>query len=681
MKGSVPYRILYTGGGTGGHVTPNLAMHSALAQRHPDAQHLYVGLKGKAEASMVPKAGIPIKFVASRPWPGRRPWALFLFTVAMLFGFTKSVWILLTWRPDLVIASGGYGTAPVILAAAFLRKLRLSKARIFIHESNVVLGKMNAVAAQFADVVGVVSKQGLPKAIRAKSIAVGYPVRPKTMGLDRAEARDKLGIPQDARVVFVFGGSQGAKTLNRAIVNSLPTLLGFKTVWIIHGTGKYLAGNSYNGAADTEAQLAKFPGLAYEKYIRSDFFDDIGTQYAAADLVICRAGAGTLNEVCAAGMPAIVVPKINLPGEHQALNGHALASQQAAVLLLESVTVEDGQIVDTVDHEKLTKTIVDLLCAPDKLASLREAAKQQYDPDVLNNIVNVLESLLNKTPIKQGQDETNASESDVSKLSFTKVLEMSSNKLDVFLREVKSGQKTLAQEDKWMFEYKINGYFISSNYVLRARACRMAGLMGYTQALPILMHIFKPNRGLFKDVPIVRRDALVGLKGLMDFDASVRQSPEVLEGLIEALEDPYYEARAVALTAIGKFSFEHFMNSGLMDQSRYAEICSIIESCLLDHSFEVREAAVMVLGTILNDGDRLIKALIPLRFDRVWKVRAAMYLALESAVTRGILKPDTAKHEMRQILATSIDNRPVYPMKEAAKKLSDTIKKTQSKSE
>ena len=156
-KNSSNLRFIFTGGGSGGHVSPALAVAAELKKRLPDAEIIYAGIKNKAEGIMVPKAGIPLKFVNSAPIPGKNPLNLIKFAFTMTAGFFKALLIVLQFRPHLVFATGGYVSAPIIFATAFLRKITLGgfKAKILIHESNVHPGKMNKLAAQAADAVAV----------------------------------------------------------------------------------------------------------------------------------------------------------------------------------------------------------------------------------------------------------------------------------------------------------------------------------------------------------------------------------------------------------------------------------------------------------------------------------------------------------------------------------------------
>ncbi len=661
-------RILYTGGGTGGHVTPNLAIHGELSLRHPGARHLYVGLRGKAEAVLAPGAGIPLRTVRARPWPGFRNIPAFLvFLATLAAGTLKAAWILATWRPDLVVATGGYGAAPVVLAAALLRRLHLIRTRIFVHESNVALGRMNAVAARFADRVGVAFPETLPRLPLQNGAVVGYPVRPRAVHGDRDEARRQLGIPADALVVFAFGGSQGARTLNRAVVDALPRLLADPSIWVIHGTGKHLAGNRYNGAQDTAKRLADMPPLgdAARRYMPADFFTDIGTQYAAADLAVCRAGAGTLSEVCAAGLPSIVIPKANLPGDHQVGNARSLARGGAAVIMFEGIDLADpAAAVESVDGEALAAEILGLIHDPERLDTMGRRATAQHDPSVLTRIADHADALLAGVPLPADVARPGASDAG------DRILGLDSGGLERLLHQVRAGG-ALEPDESMLVRYKIDGFLAESNYVQRARGCRMAGLAGHVTRRAVLVAYAAGRRpdGRLREAPIVRRDAFVGLGYLGDLDESV------LDALAAGVEDPYYEARRSAIQALVALATTA---GDIRERAAFTRFEDALSTRLTDHSFEVRSAAAEALGLLAVDTEALVPRLRRLRLDRVWIVRASVYKALASLVRRKMLSPSRAREEMRQVLLTSVGNRPLYPLREAARRLAEAIRDTES---
>ena len=318
-------RFIFTGGGSGGHVSPALAVAAELKKRLPEAEIIYVGVKNKAEGLMVPKAGIPLKFVTSAPFPGKSPKALIKFFFAMISGIIKAKLILLKFRPDVVFATGGYVSAPIVFTAWILRKFTfgLFKTKILIHESNVHPGKMNKWAAVAADAVAVSFSETIKCLPKGKGFFSGYPVRNTISAGDKESARHELGIPENAFVVFAFGGSQGARAINRALAGAAPELLKDPDVFIIHGTGRPFGKDyEYHGYNDVMSILQKNSSelISESRYIVKDFIDNMGLYYAASDLLVIRAGAGSIMEVCRQGKPSVIIPISGIYSDHQTGN-------------------------------------------------------------------------------------------------------------------------------------------------------------------------------------------------------------------------------------------------------------------------------------------------------------------------------------------------------------------------
>ena len=248
-------KYLLTGGGTGGHVYPALAIADEIRRYQPEAEFVYVGLKDRLESWVVPGRGYAIRFVRSRPFP--RTYSLLaylLFAGALLRGMLRSVGILLRFRPDIIIATGGYVSAPVMFAFGFLQKLGLSRAKVFIYEPNAYPGLLNQRVGRLADRIGLAFEQAGRWFDMRKVAVVGYPVRKEFLQLDRNAARGALDIAAESFVVLVFGGSGGARVINEALVEALPHLGQCDALVVLHITGRY-AGSDYNAVRDTERQL------------------------------------------------------------------------------------------------------------------------------------------------------------------------------------------------------------------------------------------------------------------------------------------------------------------------------------------------------------------------------------------------------------------------------------------
>ena len=392
-----PLTYLFTGGGTGGHVYPGLAIADEVRARNPEARIVYIGARGRMEASLVPKRGYPIHLVYARGLPsGRQPLALLRFAVCTGFGVLQSLFHLLRHRPRMIVATGGYASSPVLLAHWILKSLRLSGARrCFVHEQNVVPGKVNRLAGRIADCIGVSFEASLRYFPPQKTTWAGYPVRREIGAVSRDAARASQGLPADAKVVFAFGASSGARSINRAVVDALPRLLARPDIHVIHVIGQTRS-TDYDAEADTRNRLERLDiaGEHLSRYHQSDYSHEIEKLYAASDLVIGRASAGVVTEIGICGIPSILVPLPYAPGDHQAVNARTLESRGAARVVYESITAEDGQTIGVVDGERLARLVLEILDDPAGHAAMSRRARETFDRSGLDRIVDQLDQML-----------------------------------------------------------------------------------------------------------------------------------------------------------------------------------------------------------------------------------------------------------------------------------------------
>ncbi len=628
----MPRRFVLTGGGTGGHVTPALAAAGALAERYPDAQFRYVGLGHKAEGVMAPRAGIPLSRVRSRGLPGLGP-GLLPFAIDLGLGTLAALGILLRHRPHAIIATGGYVAAPVVLANTLLRRLGLSRAPLLVHEQNSHLGRMNRMAARFADLVAVSFPETLDQLPAGRGVYVGYPVRSSCRAGDRDQARDALGIPADAQVVFAFGGSQGARTINRAVADAATELLADPSVWIIHGCGKpFGKGGGYHGFADVEARLReRAPDLLeHPRYLRRDFIDDMAACYAAGDLVICRAGAGSLMEVCAQERAAVVIPKANLPGDHQVRNARVLERAGACRVLYERMDPAEAGAPPFVPGARLAALTSELLADPDRRAAMGRAAAGVITTDARTLLADCVAHLLGDGP-RPAPEAPAVPAGD-------RVMGLNAAGMERLLQGVSTeAAPPLDAAERELMLSKIDDLLAGSAWLSRARGCRIAGLAAYRDAAPVLADIAAG------DVPLVRRDALKGLRGLGPAALPPERFAEVL---LRGLEDDYYEARteAALTTAVCNGRLSPPDRRRLVD--RLARLCR-------DHSFEVRTAAVRALGRLADEPEPALTALRQVHFDPVWKVRGALFDAYAVLTEREIISAEDAGRELDGVLITA----------------------------
>ncbi|MCB0893766.1 MAG: undecaprenyldiphospho-muramoylpentapeptide beta-N-acetylglucosaminyltransferase [Nocardioidaceae bacterium] len=279
-------RVLLAGGGTAGHTSPLLATADALRRLRPDVDITCLGTPRGLENKVVPEAGYPLELIPPVPLP-RRPNADFFKVPARLRAAVRETRAVLDRvRPDVVVGYGGYVSMPLYLA------VRKGPTPLVIHEQNAVPGLANRAGARFAQRVAV----SFPDTPLKKAEYVGLPIRPMISGLDRAaaraEARAFFGLDPDRPTLLVTGGSQGARRLNQA-VSGAATALAAAGVQVLHAQGKH------GGATPVPTDVP---------YVVVEFIDRMDLAYAAADLVVCRAGANSVTEAAAVGLPAVFVP-------------------------------------------------------------------------------------------------------------------------------------------------------------------------------------------------------------------------------------------------------------------------------------------------------------------------------------------------------------------------------------
>ncbi len=644
-------KFIFTGGGSGGHVSPALAVAAELKKTLPEAEITYIGVKNKAEAHMVPKAGIPLKFVKSAPLPqGKSPVSLFKFAMTMFSGLSKAALLLLKIRPKAVFATGGFVSAPTVFAAWILRKATfgLFKTRIMIHESNTDLGKMNKAAAKAADKVAVSFSETIRHLPKNKGFFSGYPVRSSIALEERTAARRELGIPENAFVIFAFGGSQGSRTINRVLANSAKKLLEDPNTYIINGAGKPFGKvYEYHGFNDVSGILEKQNlGDAKKRYILRDFIDNMGLYYAASDLLVIRAGAGSIVEVCRQGKPSLIIPISNIGNDHQIGNARFIERAGAAAVIYERTDPLNGIDIAFADSTEFCKTVSGLRGNKAKLAEMSEAAKNIFPGNPAEIIVKNLLYLcrLGEKPAEiKGTEFVN-----------DRVLGLNSTTLEKFLQKTKSGaEKPLEADEVKLIKNKIDMLFSSHNPVIKARACRSSGVLGYAEVTPLIIRYAADKNS----APFLSRDAFAALKQLTLICETGRRE-DLFNAILSGLENSYYETRFSAEKCISAFA-GHF---GISENER-GKFLDLLFKNMSDHCFEVRAEAVLAAAQISTDTGNLLEHFSKLYFDAVWKVRMALLQAFEILIKRDVLDKKTAASEIDKILITSNGYTTEYELK------------------
>ncbi|WP_285724050.1 undecaprenyldiphospho-muramoylpentapeptide beta-N-acetylglucosaminyltransferase [Psychromicrobium xiongbiense] len=340
--------VVLAGGGSAGHVSPLLAIAQAIRRAEPEARLRAVGTKDGLETRLVPAAGFELELIDRVPMPRRPSLAALRFPVAMRRAIAQSREILQRAEAEVLVGVGGYVCTPLYLAAQ-----RLGIPTI-IHEANLRPGLANRLGARRAAAIGTAFEGiALPGAQW-----VGMPMRSDIAHADRAadreSARAALGLPLDATVLVVTGGSLGAVRINQAVAAAAADLVAAGIV-VLHLTG---AGKQ---VMDEHGEPLALPG-----YLQREYLDTMALAYSAADLLVCRSGAGTVSEVAAVGVPAIFVPLPVGNGE-QRLNAATLVDRDAALMVADNEFSADW----------LRRVALPLLRDPARLAELGERAAQR----------------------------------------------------------------------------------------------------------------------------------------------------------------------------------------------------------------------------------------------------------------------------------------------------------------
>lgn len=310
------YRFILSGGGTGGHLFPAIAIANALKAAQPDCEILFVGAQGRMEMERVPKAGYKIEGLWISGIQRSLSLQNLLFPIKLLSSLVKALNLLRAFRPHAVIGVGGYASGPVLLAAQW------SRVPTFIQEQNAHAGVTNKGLAKGV-MQAYVAYEGMEKYFPADKITIsGNPIRQDLVDLasKKEEALAAFGLQANQPVLLVVGGSLGARTINQALAAALEQIAaaGVQVIW---QTGKYFA-------TTAEAAVKGRPGMW-----TAAFIERMDLAFAAADVIISRAGAGTISELAVVGKAVILVPSPNVAEDHQTKNALALSSKQAALMV------------------------------------------------------------------------------------------------------------------------------------------------------------------------------------------------------------------------------------------------------------------------------------------------------------------------------------------------------------
>ncbi len=336
---------LISGGGTGGHIFPAVSIANALRELDPQAKILFVGALGRMEMERVPQAGYEIIGLPVRGFNRAQPWKNISVVWDLLRSMCQARKIVRDFRPDVGVGVGGYASGAAMKVAA---KMGVP---ILLQEQNGFAGVTNKLLRNDAQKI-CVAYEGMERFFPAeKIILTGNPVRQNLTDGNREEGLAHFGLSAAKKTLLIIGGSLGARTINESIIAALPVLLesGIQVIW---QTGK----GYYERCAE---ELQKFGSSEVQNVQCTAFLSRMDLAYAVADLVISRAGASSISELCLLGKPCILVPSPNVAEDHQTHNAMALVRKDAAIL-----------VRDVEAQEKLIPTALEVIQDADRLASL-----------------------------------------------------------------------------------------------------------------------------------------------------------------------------------------------------------------------------------------------------------------------------------------------------------------------
>ena len=337
------YRFLFAGGGTGGHLFPAIAVAEKIRSLIPDADILFIGTKSKIEGTIVPKLGFKFKPIWIKGFSRKLNFDNFLFPLRLFVSIFQSIFINISYRPIVAVGSGGYVSGPAIFGS------NLVGAKIILLEQNSYPGITTRLLERYADEIHI-SFEDSKKYFKnqEKLLLTGNPVRENMSLINKNEALKEFNLADNKKTLLILGGSLGAASINEAVAASIEELAK-NNIQLIWQTGKHY--------------YDKYKKFAKENILVKPFIEGMNSAYSACDLLISRAGATTIAEITALGIPAILVPSPNVAENHQYFNAKSLTDKNAAVL------VEDKNLKD-----EFIGIVINLIFNDEKLKSIKKNA-------------------------------------------------------------------------------------------------------------------------------------------------------------------------------------------------------------------------------------------------------------------------------------------------------------------
>lgn len=363
-------RIVISGGGTGGHIYPALALIREIQKQSEGTEVLYIGTKNGLESKIVPRENIPFQSIHITGFKRKLSFENIKTVLRFRKGTSDSKKMLKEFKPDIVIGTGGYVCGPVVYAAA---KLRIPT---IIHEQNSVPGLTNKFLSRYVNKVAICFEEAKDYFPADKVVFTGNPRASEVLGKDGVRGRISAGLSTTMPAVLIFGGSRGARPINEAVVKSLSEF-GTKSYQVL-----YVTGDVHYEAVKKEVELVGNP----QNVVIKPFIHNMPEVLAGIDLVVSRAGATTLAEITSLGIPSILVPSPYVTNNHQEKNARSLSDHGAAELLLEK-DLTSKSLIESIDRILLNK---------ENLREMKTRSKKLGVPDSANRLFEVMKQLVNQ---------------------------------------------------------------------------------------------------------------------------------------------------------------------------------------------------------------------------------------------------------------------------------------------
>jgi len=366
-------KIVFAGGGTGGHLLAGLSIAQEISSRFPGARIIFFGTNRKKESGYIEKSSYEFKpIMACKPTSFIR---LPLFIFAALIGIIHSLINLIIIKPDIIVGLGGYGSALPVVAAYILG------IPIVLIEQNVIPGRANLKMSRWADAI-LCHWESSKKRFKKGEVAVtGVPIRSGIIKSEAAGGDNPFGLDFQKKTLLIMGGSQGAQAINKVMLQSIPKLQTLVPgLQIIHLTGKH----GYQEAKEV------YSSTGTSSFV-SEFYNDIGAAYKLSDLVISRSGANTIAEITAVGIPAILIPYPHATDDHQYWNAYELSSAGGAMIIKQ----------EELEPERVTKIVSDLLMNDERLDNMKKINRSLSKPFAAARVVDKIYQTLKEKKAKK----------------------------------------------------------------------------------------------------------------------------------------------------------------------------------------------------------------------------------------------------------------------------------------